>query len=113
MPAILFFLSTYGRFTEWLQGHMLACPSKKFLHIECPGCGLQRSMLALIKGDFAGSWNLYPATIPILLLMGFTLLHLKYKFARGAEVIKYSYAVIAIMIAVFYIYKIVNHKITA
>ena len=81
--------------------------------MECPGCGMQRSLLALMRGELAASWSLYPATVPILLLMGFTLLHLTYRFQMGAGIIKYSYAVIAIVIAVFYIYKIVNHKIIA
>lgn len=113
LPPALLFLFNYSNFTQWLQRHMLVCPSKKFLHMECPGCGMQRSLLALMRGDLAASWSLYPATVPILLLTGFTLLHLKYRFSMGAGIIKYSYAVIAIVIAVFYIYKIVNHKIIA
>ena len=113
LPRVLLFLFNYSNFTQWLQHHLLVCPSKKFLHMECPGCGMQRSLLALMQGDFPASWSLYPATVPILLLMGFTLLHLKCRFAMGATIIKYSFVVIAIVIAVFYIYKIVNHKIIA
>ncbi|MBS1917018.1 MAG: DUF2752 domain-containing protein [Bacteroidetes bacterium] len=92
---------------------MLSCPSKKYLHIECPGCGFQRSAIALLKGDFYSSFILYPATIPILCMLGFTVLHLKYKFANGANVLKYLQISIAIVIVVFYIYKIINHKILA
>ena len=68
-------------------------------------------MVALMEGNLAASWQLYPATVPILLLIGFTLLHLKYRFAMGAAIIKYSYLVIAIVIAVFYVYKAVQQKI--
>lgn len=110
--ALLLF-SAYGHITQWLQKHMLPCPSKKLLHLECPGCGLQRSLIALLNADLSASWNLYPATVPVLLLSLFTLLHLKFRFAAGASIIKYSYAGIAILIVVFYIYKIINHKITA
>jgi hypothetical protein len=106
-------LSFYNNVTDWLGAHMLSCPSKKYLHLECPGCGLQRSVLALMKGDLTGSFLLYPATVPILFLLGFTFLHLKFRFSNGGMVIKYLYAGIAIIVLVFYIYKIVNHKIIA
>ena len=106
-------LSVYGGIVHWLEANMLACPSKKYLHIECPGCGIQRSFVALLKGDFVGSLQLYPATMPILCLFIFLMLHLKFRFEWGASAIKYLYAGIAIVIAVFYIYKIINHKIIA
>jgi Protein of unknown function (DUF2752) len=110
---VLNFIASYSRVISWCESHMLACPSKKYLHIECPGCGFQRSCIALLKGNFADSLTLYPATIPILVLFLFTSLHLKYQFSRGAMIIKYLQLFSAIVIVVFYIYKIVNHKITA
>ena len=106
-------LSAYGQFVHWIEANMFACASKKYLHIECPGCGIQRSAVALLKGDLATSLQLYPATIPIICLFIFVAVHIKYKFEWAANVIKYLYAGIAIVIAVFYIYKIVNSKITA
>jgi Protein of unknown function (DUF2752) len=105
--------SVYSNFTHWLEANMLTCPSKKYLHIECPGCGLQRGFIALLQGDIPASLRVYPATIPLLLLFSFTLLHLKYEFRQGATVIKCLQWGIAIIIVVFYIYKIVNHKIIA
>jgi hypothetical protein len=113
IPKMKLLLLSFRTFTDWIEGHLLSCPSKTYLHIECPGCGFQRSCLALLKGNIPASLTLYPATIPIVLLIFFTLFHLKYKFAHGAAIIKYLQAGIAIVIAVFYIYKIVNHKIIA
>ena len=40
---------------DWLQKHMIPCFSKKYLGIECPGCGLQRSFIALLKGNIVES----------------------------------------------------------
>ena len=105
-------LGAYNIFLQWLEANMLSCPSKKYLHIDCPGCGMQRSFLLLLKGDLLASLQMYPATIPILGLLAYVVLHLKYQFRNGAAIIKYLYLAIAILIAVFYIYKIVNHKIT-
>jgi Protein of unknown function (DUF2752) len=108
-----FCLFTYNAFIRWLQANMLTCPLKKYLHIECPGCGLQRSFIALLNGDVRTSLQLYPATLPLLFLMVFTIFHLKYKFLHGAATIKYLYVGVAFVVLVFYIYKIVNHKIIA
>ena len=102
---------TYHDTIQWLQEFMLTCPSKKILHIECPGCGFQRSFFALVEGDFSKSVQLYPATVPIVVLFVFTAFHLKYKFSFGALTIKYFYIGVAIIILSFYIYKITNQKI--
>jgi hypothetical protein len=109
MPVIL--LGAYDTALRWMEANMLSCPSKKYLHIDCPGCGMQRSFLLLLKGDWLASLQMYPATIPILGLLAFLSLHLKYQFRNGAIIIKYLYLAIAILVAVFYIYKILNHKI--
>ena len=45
---------------------LLPCFFKKFTGIDCPGCGFQRSILALLKGNFVESLNLYPATFLII-----------------------------------------------
>jgi hypothetical protein len=98
-------------FVEWLKNHLLTCPSKHFTHADCPGCGLQRSVLALFEGDLAGSFRLYPATIPILFCFIFTALHLKFNFKQGAEIIKWSYILSVTIIIVFYCYKIFTYKL--
>lgn len=42
-----------------LLGHGL-CPSRELLGLPCPGCGLTRSMLLILRGSFAESWQLQP-----------------------------------------------------
>ncbi|MCS6978882.1 MAG: DUF2752 domain-containing protein [Flavobacteriales bacterium] len=49
---------------------MLPCPSKLWLGLECPGCGLQRAFLALMQGHFEDSFRLYPALLPLLVTAG-------------------------------------------
>jgi hypothetical protein len=46
---------------------MLPCGFKAIFGIDCPGCGFQRSCIALLKGHLSESFFLYPATIPIFL----------------------------------------------
>lgn len=113
MIATGFFRCSYYDIIAWMERNMLTCPSKKYLHIECPGCGLQRSMIALLKGDWIASLELYPATIPLLALFIFGALHIKYDFRHGAMVIKCLQIGVGTVILVFYIYKIINHKLTS
>ena len=34
------------------------CPFRVFLHVDCPGCGLTRATIALLKGDISKSLHL-------------------------------------------------------
>ena len=66
---------------------MLTCGIKKLTGIDCPGCGIQRSFLKLIHGEFLESMELFPALLPLLMLVVYTLLHLKFMFKNGHKVI--------------------------
>lgn len=90
---------------------MLTCPSVKYFNMECPGCGMQRSMISLLKGDFSDSFLMYPALLPLFLLCGYALLHLKYKFQRGSKTIIGLQTAVVSIITAHYIYKIVTHQI--
>ncbi|SDE43073.1 DUF2752 domain-containing protein [Pedobacter soli] len=98
-------------FLDWLGGHLLSCPFKTHFGIDCPGCGLQRSVLALLKGDLIDSFRFYPATLPLIFIVFFTLIHLKFDFKFGAQLIKIVFAGIAVIILINYIYKIYNHQL--
>jgi hypothetical protein len=39
--------------------------------MDCPGCGIQRSISLLLQGNIVDSFLMYPALIPIILLLGF------------------------------------------
>lgn len=96
---------------NWLENHMLQCPFVKYLHIECPGCGMQRSLIALCRGDIASSFALYPALIPLFVLLAYTILHLFYKFANGPKIIISAQIIVVSTVVVHYIYKIIHHTV--
>lgn len=52
---------------EWLETHQLSCWIKSVTGIECPGCGMQRAILLLVKGDILASFRIYPGLFPLLL----------------------------------------------
>ena len=104
-------MEAQSNFVDWLSQHLLSCPFKANLGIDCPGCGFQRSVIALLKGNFLASLTLYPATIPFLFVVIFMLVHLKYDFKFGAWIIKITVATIAVIILINYIYKIYTHQL--
>ena len=52
---------------------MLPCLSKKLFGIECFGCGTQRALLLVFKGEFIKAFYMFPAIytlLPFLLITG-------------------------------------------
>jgi hypothetical protein len=77
-------------FINWLQNHLLPCPFKYFTGIDCPGCGFQRSVMALIQGNLYKSFALYPAAIPLLLFFAYGLADKFFKLDTSKNIIKKS-----------------------
>jgi hypothetical protein len=50
---------------------MLPCLSKQITGMDCPGCGIQRSISLLIEGEIVQSFMMYPALLPIITLFGY------------------------------------------
>ncbi|MFB6306028.1 MAG: DUF2752 domain-containing protein [Flavobacteriales bacterium] len=76
---------------EFIKHNMQQCSFLEYLGMPCPGCGIQRSVLLLVKGEFLNSLIMYPALIPIFILLIYLLLHLKFRFKNGAEILKYTF----------------------
>lgn len=94
--------------SNWLETHQLPCLFKTVTHFDCPGCGMQRSFILLIKGDITGSFFMYPALVPLILLFAFLIIHLTFKIKRGASVLKYSYIFCAAFIMVSYMARLIT-----
>lgn len=110
--GILLILVSNGEgFFHWLKHHLITCPFKSLTGIDCPGCGIQRSILALLQGDVLQSLKLYPATIPIIALFSFTIIHLKFEVKNGAFFIKMLYIAITLIIVTNYIHKILTNQL--
>lgn len=92
-------------FSAWLENHQLPCFYKKISGIDCPGCGMQRSFIRLIEGDFMGSIQLYPALLPLIFVFVFLGMHLGFKFKNGARVLLIGFIFSSTIITVSYIVK--------
>ncbi|MGV3763622.1 DUF2752 domain-containing protein [Parapedobacter sp.] len=77
-------LEGFSRMQEWL----LPCPIKIVIGIDCPGCGFQRSLLALLQGQWQESYRLYPPTVPLLMLLLYIILKNTFRLDRRDTVLK-------------------------
>ncbi|HEY4326301.1 MAG TPA: DUF2752 domain-containing protein [Mucilaginibacter sp.] len=75
-------------FICWLQNHLLPCPFKYFTGIDCPGCGFQRSVLALVQGSLHQSFVLYPPAIPLIIFFAYGLADKYFKLDNPNDRVK-------------------------
>lgn len=87
---------------------MGGCVFKRFFGIECPGCGMQRSIIELLKGNILESIKLYPALLPMIFTLIFLILHLIFRYKNGALILKISFIFTAMLMIISYIVKLVN-----
>ncbi|HWD90553.1 MAG TPA: DUF2752 domain-containing protein [Mucilaginibacter sp.] len=104
---LLYVFCSHLSFIEWLQNHLLACPFKKLTGIDCPGCGFQRSVLALMQGHLKDSLHLYPATIPLLLTAAYVLPDRKFHYDQRDTVKKILFYITGAIIIIAYLVKMV------
>ncbi|HQW69969.1 MAG TPA: DUF2752 domain-containing protein [Flavobacterium sp.] len=92
-----------------MEEYMMPCMNKKIFGVECFGCGTQRSLALLLKGDFVGAFNMYPAIFTTLLFFVVVGLHFIDK-SRNYHKAIISLAVInAIIMVVSYFYRVTNY----
>lgn len=95
-----------------LEDYMLPCLSKKLLGFECMGCGLQRSVVLLTKGEFVEAFFMYPAIYPIIFLFVFLIFDYSTTI-KYSEKIKLGLTSITFIVAVTnYILKFFSNQLT-
>jgi len=90
---------------HWLQHHLLPCPFKYITGIDCPGCGFQRALLLLLKGEWKASIHQYPPTIPLLFLGAFFLLKYKVDFQHAEKISIVLSCMVGMIIIAAYVQK--------
>lgn len=80
-------------------------PKCVFLHLtglECPGCGSQRAIHALLHGELSKAWGFNPlvvAGLPIMLLMGIAAL-LRKRYPKLYIVLNSTWAAVIASVAI-------------
>lgn len=90
---------------SWLEAHEIPCLIKKTFHIDCPGCGLQRSFIAMLQGNVLQSLHFYPALLPLLILIYIMLINNKWQLLFFEKCIKFGIPSVFAIIVLSYVYK--------
>jgi hypothetical protein len=90
---------------QWLENNLFTCYFKSHFGIECPGCGLQRSLIALLKGDFIQSIYYNPALIPLLITFLLLLIQLFTKKVYGGKLVMWAFIITCFILVVNYFLK--------
>jgi len=88
-----------------IEDFMLPCPSKKFLGIECFGCGTQRALVLVFEGKFAEAFHMFPAVYTLLLFLGFVVLNFIDKKRNYGQVLIFLAIVNSLIMVFSYFYK--------
>jgi len=91
-----------------LENYMLPCMNKQIFGIECPGCGIQRSLSLLLDGNFIDALKIYPAIYSLILLVGFIGASLIFNIRNSFKIKIYLLYLNAGIIIVSYVYKMVH-----
>jgi hypothetical protein len=70
-----------------LEDYMLPCVNKIVFGIDCMGCGLQRSVVLIFKGEFISAFLMYPAIYFILLLLSVASINIVVKIKKFNKII--------------------------
>lgn len=90
---------------SWQENYLIPCLNKKMFGVDCLGCGVQRALVLISKGEFVEAFKMYPAIYTLILLALFALVHLKKKFKNGKRIILTLAIINMIIIVTSYILK--------
>lgn len=88
-----------------LEDYMLPCLNKKLFGFECMGCGIQRSVALILKGQLTDAFFMYPAIYPLMLLLGVIAFNIFKKIKYFNKIITILATVTIVTIIVSFIIK--------
>ena len=88
-----------------MEEFMLPCLNKQLFGLECLGCGAQRAVFLVLKGEFSAALKMYPAVYSLLLLITFLIVNLFVKFKHDWHLKAGLIILNAIIIVAAYIFK--------
>lgn len=89
----------------WLEHHLFSCFFKSNFGIECPGCGMQRSLISLLKGNILESIQYHAALIPFIITLIILILQLKIKHVNGGKWVMWAFIITTSITTIQYIIK--------
>ena len=94
--------------TAWIEAHELPCLIKTVFHVDCPTCGLQRSVVSLLKGNVGESYRFYPPLFFIIFFFVLFFVNKQFRIFSTQNYIRLGVPSIFMIILVFYIHKLIT-----
>ena len=88
---------------------MLPCTNKMIFGLECPGCGTQRALALILKGEFADAFYMFPPIYTTILFFMVLGLHFMDRRRNYHKIIVYGAIINAVIVIFSYIYKMSNY----
>ena len=98
-------LAIYNSPMNSIEDFMLPCLNKKFLGIECMGCGMQRAILLVFQGKFNDAFYMYPAIYSLMVLCGVIIFSLFKSFKNSSRIITVLAILNGVIILTHFIFK--------
>lgn len=91
-----------------LEKYMIPCMNKKIFGFDCPGCGMQRAFVMVLKGEFTDAFFMFPAIYTFIAFFGFIILNFFDKKRNYHKIIIGLGIINGLIMIISYIYKILN-----
>lgn len=91
-----------------VEDYMLPCMNKSLFGIDCLGCGTQRALLLVLKGEFVQAFYTFPAIYTTILFFVIIGLHFLDKARNYHKIIIFLAILNAIIMIISYFYKQTN-----
>ncbi|MBC7640836.1 MAG: DUF2752 domain-containing protein [Flavobacterium sp.] len=91
-----------------LEKYMIPCVNKQMFGIECLGCGTQRALLLITKGEFLEAFKIFPPIYSTILLFLVIALLIFDKKRNYHKIVIFLAVINAIIMIISYFYKIFN-----
>lgn len=88
---------------HWLEHHLFTCYFKSHFGMDCPGCGTQRALIALLKGDLLESLRYHAALIPFMITILMLMIQLIFKFNNGGKWVMWCFITTSAITMIQYI----------
>lgn len=91
-----------------VEKYMIPCMNKQIFGFDCPGCGMQRALALILKGEFSDAFFMFPAIYTMVAFFGFIALNFLDKKRNYHKIIIGLGIINGLIMIISYIYKILN-----
>lgn len=88
-----------------INDYMIPCMNKSLFGVECLGCGMQRAVVLILKGEFKEAFYMFPAVYTTIILLVSIGLHFIDKTRNYHAIMRWMAIVNTFIMVISYIYK--------